>query len=329
MKILFIGGSGNISSACTDEALNKGIEVIHFNRGQTKFPEKQGLSAIHGDIENEADRKRVLRLAPFDVVVDFICFTPDQIRRDLRSFGEHTEQYIFISSATVYQKPPAHYIVTENTPLSNPFWKYAQDKIACEKTLTELAPGYELNYTIVRPSYTYGEKWIPTAFSAREYNPVYRIRNNLPIISQGDGQSLWVMTHNTDFAAAFTGLLGNSKAYNNHFHITSDEVHTWDQIYNIIGEVVGKKPGIIHIPSDFIAKMEPEWGAALLGDKACSAVFDNSKIRKIVPGWNAKIPFRDGIARSVAWFESKPDRMVPNKEVEQKINRIIDRFSHL
>ena len=329
MKVLFIGGSGNISSACTNAALDKGIEVFHFNRGKTAYEKIKGLTTIQGDIENVNDRRRLQEQGPFDVVVSFICFTPDQIQRDLELFNGRIKQYVFISSATVYQKPPEHYIVTEDTPLSNPFWKYARDKIACEETLAQLAPENRIKYTIVRPSYTYGERWIPTAFTAREYNPVYRIRRNLPVISHGDGQSLWVMTHNTDFAAAFVGLLGNDKAYNNHFHITSDEVMTWDQIYSTIGEVVGRKPDLIHIPSDFIANMEPDWGAALHGDKACSAVFDNSRIKSLVVGWKAKIPFREGIARSIDWFESKPERMIPNPDVEQRINRIIDRFSNL
>ncbi|MBA7511578.1 hypothetical protein ES705_03574 [subsurface metagenome] len=207
--------------------------------------------------------------------------------------------------------------------MENPFWKYAQDKIACENLLTSQN---SLPYTIVRPSYTYGKTWIPVAFTARAYNPVHRIRKGLPIISHGDGESLWVMTHNTDFARAFVGLFGKKEALNNHFHITSDEVHTWDQIYKIIGNVVGKEPKLIHIPSDFINSIEPEWGAALLGDKARSMVFDNSKIKSVVPGWQARVSFEDGIRESIAWFEEKPERMLIDQVIESKIDTIIKRF---
>jgi nucleoside-diphosphate-sugar epimerase len=326
MKVLFIGGTGNISSACSTEAILKGHEVLHFNRGKSGIISKSDVKTIIGDINKLTDRKVLEKYAPFDVVADFVCFTPEQMHDNIQFFKGKTKQYIFISSATVYQKPPKHYIITEETPLGNPFWKYAQDKIACENLLTAQT---ELPYTIVRPSYTFGQTWIPVAFTAREYNPVYRIRKGLPLISHGDGESLWVMTHNTDFAIAFTGLFGKTETFNNHYHITSDEVHTWDQIYIIIGKIVGKKPDLIHIPSDFINLMEPDWGAALLGDKARSMVFDNSKIKQIVPGWEAKKSFEDAMRDSIAWFEEKPGRMKVNNEVEFKTNHIIKQFSSI
>jgi nucleoside-diphosphate-sugar epimerase len=325
MKVLFIGGSGNISSACTEEVLRLGYEVIHFNRGisaQYKFGNK--VISVQGDINIPTDRDKLIRYAPYDVVVDFICFTPEQMQADIDFFRGKIAQFIFISSATVYKKPSDHYIITEECPLSNPHWEYAQDKIKCEHMLT----GQNVvNYTIVRPSYTYGRTWLPVAFTAREYNPVYRIREGLPLISHGDGESLWVMTHHTDFARAFTGLFGNPKAMNNHFHITSDEVHTWDQIYRIIGCTVGIEPKLIHIPSDFINSYVPEWGASLLGDKARSVVFNNEKIKSIVPGWHAEKSFADGIRESITWFEEKPERMQVNTDVEIKTDLLIKKFS--
>jgi len=324
MKVLFIGGTGNISSACSVEAVFRGHELYHFNRGKSNTQKLENTICLLGDINNSADRKIIEEHAPFDVVANFICFTPEQMQNDIDFFTNKTQQYIFISSATVYQKPPDHYVVTENCPLSNPYWKYAQDKIACENLLTSQN---SLPYTIVRPSYTYGKTWIPVTFTARTYNPVYRIRKGLPILSHGDGESLWVMTHNTDFARAFVGLFGKERAMNDHFHITSDEVHTWDQIYSIIGNIVDKKPKFIHISSDFINDIEPEWGAALLGDKARSVVFDNSKIKSLVPGWQAEVSFEDGIRESIKWFEEKKERMQIDLEAEQKINFIIEKYS--
>ncbi len=323
MKVLFIGGTGNISSACTAEAIRQEHELYHFNRGRSELTNSEGVLTLLGDINIAADRKTIEKHAPFDVVANFICFTPEQMQNDIEFFTGKTKQYIFISSATVYKKPPDHYIITEECPLSNPFWKYSQDKIACEN---KLSLQDKLPYTIVRPSYTYGKTWIPVAFTANTYNPVYRIRKGLPILSHGDGESLWVMTHNTDFAKAFVGLFGKEKAMNNHFHITSDEVHTWDQIYRIIGKIVGKEPKLIHIPSDFINRLESEWGAALLGDKARSMVFDNAKIKSIVPGWNAQVTFEDGMRESITWFEEKPERMKIDREAEKKTDMIIRKF---
>ena len=324
MKVLFIGGSGNISSACTKEALAAGHEVFHFNRGiSSDYSFGNDVVTITGDINNPSDVLKINDYSPFDVVADFICFTPAQIQNDINFFKDKTGQFIFISSATVYKKPPDQYIITEDCPLENPFWEYARNKIACETLLSSQS---ELSYTIVRPSFTYGKTWIPVALTAREYNPVYRIQKGLPIISHGDGESLWVMTHHNDFARAFISLFGNSKALNNHFHITSDEVLTWNQIYYIIGKIIGIVPNLIHIPSDFINKIEPEWGAGLLGDKAYSAVFDNTKIKNATNGWKAKITFEEGMRESISWFMEKEERRQPDHNVEEKINRIIREY---
>jgi nucleoside-diphosphate-sugar epimerase len=324
MKIIFIGGTGNISSACTEQALIKGFEVFHFNRRKTDTSiKKDKIITVEGDINSSTDRKKIEKYAPFDVVVNFIAFVPGQVQADIEFFRGKTKQYIFISSATVYKKPPDHYIITEDCPLGNPFWEYARNKIACEKSLQAQN---ELNYTIVRPSYTYGNDWIPAALTARSYSPVYRIKNSIPLISHGDGESLWVTTHNKDFARAFVGLFGNEKAMNECFHITTDEVHTWDQFYRIMGHVVGKKPNLIHIPSDFINRFNTDWGAGLLGDKARSVVFDNTKIKSVVTGWKAEISFAEGIKQSIDWFEENPERMKLDNKTEHKMDEIIKNY---
>lgn len=327
MKILYIGGSGNISSACTKEALDKGFEVFHFNRGnQSQYTFSEKLKSIQGNYQDTESLQLLKEHAPFDVVANFICFTPEQMARDIEIFAPLTRQYIFISSATVYKKPPDHYIITEDCPLENKFWPYSQNKIECEKILCSQD---KMEYTIVRPSYTYGRTWIPVAFSSRHYNPIYRIKNELPLISHGDGESLWITTHNTDFARAFVQLFLNEKAMNNHFHITSDEVHTWDQIYRILGELVGKEPRLLHIPSDFIHKHDPEWGEGLLGDKARSAVFDNSKIKSVTNNWQAKKTLKEGLAESIEWFESDKKRTIPDAAIEERTNNLINKYLKL
>jgi nucleoside-diphosphate-sugar epimerase len=324
MKILFIGGSGNISSACTAESLRLGHTLIHFNRGnRSEYTFSKEIMTIQGDINKASDRIKILDHAPFDVVVNFICFSPEQIRQDIDFFSGKTRQYIFISSATVYKKPPDHYIVTEECPLENLYWPYAQNKILCELILSSQSV---LPYTIVRPSYTFGKTWIPVALTAHEYNPVYRIKKGLPVIVHGDGESLWITTHHTDFARAFVCLYGNQEAINNHFHITSDEVHTWNHIYEIIGKVAGRKPILLHIPSDFIYKIDREWGEGLLGDKAISVVFDNSKIKSVAKNWKALKTFEEGIRESINWYESKPERMIPDPGIEERTNQLISKY---
>ena len=328
MRVLFIGGTGNISSASSELAINKGIELVHLNRGVSGNYSFKNIETIQCDINNIEEARQKLKNEKFDAVVNWICFTPEQIKRDIELFRDITEHYIFISSATVYEKPPKHYIVTEKTHRSNPFWEYSQNKIKCETELEKAHNETGFVYTIVRPSYTYGYTWIPTAFSALYYNPVYRIRNGKPIIVHGDGQSLWVMTHNTDLAKGLVGLLGNKKAFSEDFHITSDEVLTWDQIHNIIGEVVNSKPNIVHIPTDFINKIDKATGDGLLGDKARTFVFDNSKIKSVVPEFKATTLYKEGISRSIQWFEEEQERMVLNPEYENLTEKILKAYGH-
>lgn len=324
MKILLIGGSGNISANCTLELLRQGHEVVHFNRGNPgTYQFGQEVVQIQGDASNPADRKKLKEAGPFDVVANFIAFVPDQVKADLELFRGICDQYIFISSATVYEKPPSHYLITEDCRLSNPFWEYARNKIACEQLLS----GQDgLPYTIVRPSYTYGKSWIPVALTARSYSPVHRIKNGIPLIVHGDGESLWVNTHAIDFARAFAGLPGNPKAINTAFHITSDEVLTWNEIYRTLGRIVGQEPILTHIPSDFIHRHAPDWGDGLLGDKSFSVVFDNSKIKDAVPGWKAEISFEEGVRRSIEWFESDSERMRIDEAGEKLMDQILTHY---
>jgi nucleoside-diphosphate-sugar epimerase len=320
MKVLFIGGTGIISSACTPLALQRGMEVTLLNRGQTfRHPLPEGVQIIEGDIRNPDEVERVLEGHEFDVVVDWIAFTTEHIETDLRLFQGRTKQFIFISSASAYQSPSRFPVITESTPLVNPFWQYSRNKIACEDLLMKAYRDNGFPVTIVRPSHTY-DTYIPTAIGGG-YTVADRILRGAPVIVHGDGTSLWTLTHSEDFAKGFVGLLGNERAIGHTFHITSDEALTWDQIYEILGDALGKKPQIVHIPSDFIARFDADTGAGLLGDKAKNAIFDNSKIKSFVPGFQATIPFREGIRRTLRWHDEDASRKV----VDASTNEFLDR----
>ena len=330
MRVLFIGGTGNISSACVALALRKGHEVTVFNRGTHAVPCDPRLRAIHGDRNDMARLEEIASETHYDVVANFLGYTDTQIQGDIRAFSGKVGQYVFISSASAYQKPLQHYVITESTPLENPFWQYARDKIACESTLMQAHRDGVLGVTIVRPTYTYGPTWIPCGVGGHGYTIVDRMRKGLPVISHGDGQSLWVMTHNSDFAVGFVGLLGNARALGEAFHITSDQVLTWDQIYRTIGDAAGCEPHLVHIPSDVIAWVYPEWGPGLLGDKACSVVFDNSKIKRVVPEYSPSVTFAEGIARSVAWHDEDPEnRHIVDTDTSERVDRLVAAYQEL
>jgi nucleoside-diphosphate-sugar epimerase len=259
--------------------------------------------------------------------VDWVAYTPDDIARDLALFRDRTDQYVFISSASAYQKPPTDYLITESTPLYNPFWKYSQDKIACEDALLEAYRMTGFPVTIVRPSLTYDPQ-LPIAIGGWGcYTLVDRLKRGRPIIVHGDGSSLWVVTHADDFAQGFLGLLGNDRAIGHAFHITSDEVLTWDQIYRTIADAVGVEPNIVHIASDFIVQVEPDMRGTLTGDKSWSAVFDNSKIKRFVPGFQARIPFHQGVRRTLSWFEADERRRRVDEQVNATMDRIISAYA--
>jgi len=321
MKVLFLGGTGNISTACVEHALASGHEVAILNRGQRPSPFGSRVKTISGERGDTALLRRSAETEGFDAVVDFLAYRPEQVEAATLAFGSHIGQYVFISSASVYERPLVHYVVTEETPRANPFWEYARQKIACEERLLAAYRQQGFPLTIVRPSYTYGPSWIPSGFGGQDYTVVDRIRRGLPIVCHGDGTALWTMTASSDFAVGLVGLLGRKDALGESFHITSDEVLTWDGVYRAIGRAAGREPELVHVPSDLIAALYPERGGSLLGDKASSAVFDNAKIKRFVPEFKTRMLFADGMARSVAWFDADPER----RTVSEKANAMIDR----
>ena len=325
MKVLFIGGTGTISSACTRLALEQGVELYLFNRGQTSTDLPAGAHLIQGDINNRDEAEALLKGHTFDTVVDWIAFGVEQVERDIELFSGRTGQYVFISSASAYQKPVAHYRIDEGTPLANPFWEYSRKKIACEDRLMREYRDNGFPITIVRPSHTYSPSRLPTAIGGGP-NVIARLRAGKKLIVHGDGESLWVMTHNTDFAKAFNGLFAHPKAIGHAYQITSDEVLTWNQIYAILGTAAGAEPQLVHIPSDFINHHDPATGAGLLGDKACSVVFDNSKIKELVPGYTATVSFSQGAKECVAWLDADPQRAQIDKEKEAMMDRVITTY---
>ncbi|HTU07835.1 MAG TPA: SDR family oxidoreductase, partial [Trebonia sp.] len=281
LKVLFIGGSGVISSACARVAVDSGIDLSVLNRGQsTTRPLPAGVHEMRADVRNAASVRNEIKDLEFDSVVDFVAFTPDHVRADIEIFRGRTKQYVFISSASAYQTPPSRMPVTESTPLKNPFWQYSRDKIACEDLLVREYRENDFPATIVRPSHTYDET---RYLLSGGFTNLARMRAGKPVIVHGDGTSLWTVTHHTDFARAFVPLLGHPRTYGEAFHITSDDVLTWDQIARALAAALGVTARIVHVPSDVIAAADPEWGAGLVGDKAHSMIFDNSKIRSIAP----------------------------------------------
>jgi nucleoside-diphosphate-sugar epimerase len=325
MKVLFIGGTGVISEAVSQLAVQRGIELYLLNRGQRSGSLQSGATVITGDIRDQAAVAAALKGHEFDVVVDWIAFTPEQVQVDIELFKDITKQYIYISSASAYQKPLTHYLVTESTPLANPYWQYSRDKIACENVLMEAYRQDGFPVTIVRPSFTYGNTMIPASLNSwtHPWSLVDRMRQGKPIIVHGDGTSLWTMTHNTDFAKGLVGLLGNDQAIGHAFHITSDEVLNWNQIYRAIGKAAGVEPNIVHIASDFIAALSPEHKGGLLGDKAVSCVFDNSKIKRFVPEYVATVPFHQGIRQTIEWFEARSEKCAVDSSWNELIDRIL------
>lgn len=325
MKALFIGGTGNISTASSKLCLEKGMDLYLLNRGNRVRKELEGARIIKADINNRNEVKAQLKDLYFDVVVNFIAFTPGEIHRDIDLFSGNCGQYIFISSASAYQKPPTHSIITESTPLYNPFWDYSRDKIACEELLMKAYRENGFPISIVRPSHTY-ETVIPAAIGSWEdFTLIERMRQGKKIIIHGDGTSLWVLTHSRDFAIGFVGLMGNQGAIGHSFHITSDEILSWNQIYEAMAEAAGAELNAVHIASDFICDEADKLGlprmrGTLLGDKAHSAIFDNSKIKDFVPGYLATIPFREGIKRTVDWFDADPSRI----RIDQSNNQLMD-----
>ncbi|HUX52530.1 MAG TPA: SDR family oxidoreductase [Spirochaetia bacterium] len=323
MKVLFIGGTGNISLDCTHEAVKAGIELYHLNRGQRRVALPPGVKTLTGDIRKPDEVARIIKDMQFDVVVDWIAFVPEHIETDIRLFSGKTAQFIFISSASVYKKPVTESIITEGTMLHNPFWEYSRNKIACEERLVREYRERGFPITIVRPSHTYSTGWFPTTFGSADFTVPARMLAGKPIVVHGDGQSLWTLTHTKDFAVGFNGLLGNDKAIGEVFQITTDEALSWDEIHRIIGRSLGVVPKIVHIPSDFIANYSAELGSGILGDKAYSVIFDNTKIKRWVPSYKAVIPFHVGMRWSAEWHHAHPESAVIDKKSEDEIEGLL------
>lgn len=320
MRVLFIGGTGVISSACAQLAVERGFELSVLNRGRSERPLPAAVEVLQADMRNGAAVRQALAGRVFDAVVEWIAFTPEHLEVDLELFRGRTAQYIFISSASVYQTPPALLPVTESTPLHNLYWLYSRNKIACEERLRRAQQEENFPITIVRPSHTYDCTLLPMH---GQYTVVDRMRTGRKVIVHGDGTSLWTLTHHRDFARGFVGLLGNPHAIGEVFHLTSDEILTWNQIFEIVGQAAGVSPRLVHVPSELIAAYAPEWGASLLGDKAHSMIFDNSKIKRVVPDFHATIPFAAGAREILAWFDAVPARKVINEETNQLMDRLI------
>jgi nucleoside-diphosphate-sugar epimerase len=280
----------------------------------------EGATRLIGDIRAPDTVREALGDMTFDVVVDWVAFTPDHVETDLALFRGRTGQYVFISSASAYHKPVRSLPITESTLLHNPYWQYSRDKAACEARLLQAYREEGFPATIVRPSHTYDRTLLP--FRGR-WTVVERMRQGKPVVVHGDGTSLWVLTHHRDFAQGFVGMLGNPRALGEAYHITSDEALTWDQIFRIVARAAGvDRPELVHVPSELINAFDANWGAGLLGDKTHSVTFDNTKIRRLVPNYRATIPFHQGAEEIIAWFEADPAR----QEVDPDWNQLLDRI---
>lgn len=326
MRVLFIGGTGNISLATTRLLAERGVDLTVLNRGRTDGALPDGVRSIMADAGDTRAMADALRGESFDVVVSWIAYTPAQVEADIALFGS-ASQYVFISSATVYRKPGPFFPYVENAPLGNPGWQYAADKIACEELLRGAHEASGFPYTIVRPSHTYGETRLPTAVDGEGYLIIDRLRRGKPVVVHDDGTSLWTLTHSSDFARAFAGLLGNAAAVGESFHLTSDFVLTWDEITRTIAAAAGYEAEIVHIPSALIAAADPDLGVGLVCDKAHSLVFDNTKLKRFVPGFEASVPFAEGVARSLAWFDADPARRALDRERDALLDRLVAAYS--
>ena len=320
IKVLFIGGTGIISSACSRLAVERGMTLYHLNRGQTSRPIPEAVIQLKGDVRDRASYEAALGEHDFDVVVQWVAFTPEHIEQDIEVLRGCTRQYIFISSASAYQTPPASLPVTESTILDNPIWEYSQNKIACEEMLIEAYRQEKFPITIVRPSHTYDPTLFPTHGG---YTVLHRMLEGKPLVVHGDGTSLWTLTHHEDFAVGMVGLFADPRAIGDTFHITSDEWLSWNQIYNYIARAAGVEAKLVHVPSEVIARYDSEWGDGLLGDKTHSMIFDNAKIRRLVPEFNPKISFAEGARQIVAWYQADPVRQVVDAEFDALNDRII------
>lgn len=326
MKVLFIGGTGTISMAITKQLAEEGHEIFLLNRGSRTKELPQSVKIINADINDEEDVKGKIAGMSFDSVCDFIGFVPSQLERDYRLFNGKTKQFMYISSASAYHKPCRGYVITEGTSLANPYWEYSRNKIACEELLMKYYRDDGFPVTIIRPSHTYDERSVPLGVHGDKgsWQVIKRMLQGKPVIIHGDGTSLWTMTHNTDFAKGFCGLIGNPHAIGEAFQITNDETLTWNQIYECIADALGVKLNAVHISSEFLASVSNyDFTGSLIGDKACSVVFDNSKLKKAVPEFKATVHFEEGIRRTVENVVANPELQIDDPEFDAWCDKVI------
>ncbi len=332
LKVLLIGGTGTISMAVTRRLAAQGHAVFLLNRGSRTADLPDSVRIIRCNISDEKQAARLLEGMQFDAVGEFIGFVPEQVQRDVRLFAGRTRQYIYISSASAYQKPPVESVITESTPLSNPYWQYSRDKLACEAYLMQQYRENGFPVTVVRPSHTYDERSVPLGVHGRKgsWQVVRRIMEGKPVIIHGDGTSLWTVTHNSDFAKGYCGLIGNVHAIGQAYHITSDERVTWNQIYQCIADTLGVPLRACHIPSDFLAAVSDyDFEGSLLGDKACSVMFDNTKIKRAVPDFCAAVRADQGIRQTVQYILAHPEYQIPDPEFDAWCDRVIAAYVNL
>jgi nucleoside-diphosphate-sugar epimerase len=320
LRVLFIGGTGKISSACAQLAVERGIDLTVLNRGSTSMrPLPTEARLLTADIRDEDAVRSAIDGHDFDVVADFVAYTSEHVETDIKLFRDRVQQYVFISSASAYEKPVGQLPIRESTPLRNPFWGYSRDKIVAEDRLVAEYRASGFPMTIVRPSHTYDRTTIPVLGG---WTAVERMRRGRPVVVQGDGTSLWALTHHADFAGAFVPLLGHPQAIGEAVHITTDQILTWNQIFTTLGRAAGVEPQLVHVASEQIARTVPDWGPGLLGDAAHSVIFDNTKARQLAPGWAATIPWSQGAREVIDWFDADPARGQIDARVDASIDAL-------
>jgi len=332
MKVLFIGGTGTISTAITRALIARGDEVWLLNRGQRSSEFDGKVKQIIADVNDEADAANKLAGESFDVVCDFIGFVPEQVERDYRLFAGKTKQFMYISSASAYNKLPSDHIITEGTTLANPYWEYSRNKIKCEDVLMKHYREDAFPVTIIRPSHTFSEKEVPLGVHGRNgsYQVLKRMLDGKPVIIHGDGTSLWTMTFNEDFAKGFIGLMGNPKAIGEAFQITTEESHTWNQIYKIVADCLGVELKPCYVASEFLAAAGPDFDftGSLIGDKSNTVVFDNSKLKNAVPGLNMNIRLEEGMKRTIDYVLSHPECQKEDPEFDKWCDLVIEKLEN-
>ena len=328
MKILFLGGTGNISADCAARLHQRGHEILVLTRGKTAVP--PGYRAVQADRKDAAAMRTALKGLQPEVVVNFLGYDLSDVQVDYDLFNGVVRQYVFISSTVVYAKPPQRLPLTEDAPLGNPFWDYAEKKLACERWLQQRREESGFPVTVVRPSHTYSKRWIPNPVSSGSYTFAARLEQGKPVFVHDQGESPWTLTTSADFAIGLAGLLGKPEAIGESFHITSDEVLTWNQIYAEIAGALGvKSPQIVKVPTDFVCQVAPQLTGTLKGDKAHPGVFDNAKIKRFVPEFRCRTPFRVGVRESVRWLREHPDQQNLKPELDEMIERVLAAWKSL